>query len=286
MGTLVAMRYPTNLLLRAADHTYVQCGTGARAWGCWGGKTGGTTLRSGEGSTNQADAIAEPNERAGIKCYAINGVCHQAANRILLPAGIIVSGAKGYWLSSSLYGTYGRVRALFGLCKAPFNQHAGVTGDLPQCLEDHVGVRSNSRMDSSAENREADFLKSVYNLYARADRISSDDEFVASRFLEQHLLLTAEYRLGAMFSRSVGERLSKIHTEFEKRRLHIETLYDKKELRFRLFAVAFNDETLRYQDLMADALAPEQYRALFGLEHDERIVLVDPEVVNRLDHDS
>ncbi|MBC7894024.1 MAG: hypothetical protein H7066_01345 [Cytophagaceae bacterium] len=45
MGTLVARRYPTIRLLEAADHTYVECGTGGKAWKCWGGKTGGTAVR-------------------------------------------------------------------------------------------------------------------------------------------------------------------------------------------------------------------------------------------------
>ena len=88
MGILVAKRYPTKLFLKLADHTYVECGTGKKAWGCWGGKTGGTALRQAPGSTKRADRIAQTDEKANIKCYLINGVCHQAANRILLPAGI------------------------------------------------------------------------------------------------------------------------------------------------------------------------------------------------------
>ena len=44
MGTLVVMRYPTRLFADAADHTYVECAGGGKAWGCWGGKTGGTAL--------------------------------------------------------------------------------------------------------------------------------------------------------------------------------------------------------------------------------------------------
>jgi hypothetical protein len=49
----------------------------------------------GAGSTLRADAIAEPDERAGITCYAINGVCQQAAKRILLAApGMTVAGAQ------------------------------------------------------------------------------------------------------------------------------------------------------------------------------------------------
>src|SRR5262245_20987312 len=86
MGVLIAKKYPTNLFAKLADHTYVECGTGRKAWSCWGGKTGGTEFRRDLGSTLQADQIAEPNERGGITCYLINGVCHQAANRILLPA--------------------------------------------------------------------------------------------------------------------------------------------------------------------------------------------------------
>ena len=69
MGTLVTMHYPTSSFADLADHTYVKCGTGGKAWSCWGGKTGGTELRRSVGSTNQANAIAEPNERAGISCY-------------------------------------------------------------------------------------------------------------------------------------------------------------------------------------------------------------------------
>ena len=50
MGTLVAMHYPTKLFADLADHTYVMCGTGGAAWSCWGGKTGGNSLRQGTGS--------------------------------------------------------------------------------------------------------------------------------------------------------------------------------------------------------------------------------------------
>ena len=109
MGILIAKHYPTKMVLKLADHTYVECGTGGKAWGCWGGKSGGTVLRKAPGSTKRADKIAQPDEKAGIKCYLINGVCHQAANRILLPAGITVRGARGYSVSEAIYGPYGRI---------------------------------------------------------------------------------------------------------------------------------------------------------------------------------
>ena len=103
MGQLIAWHYRTTSFAKLADHTYVTCGNLGKAWGCWGGKTGGTVLRQGSGSTAQANTIANPDEKAGIKCYLINGVCHQAANRILYPAGITVRQARGY-SQGSKYG--------------------------------------------------------------------------------------------------------------------------------------------------------------------------------------
>ncbi len=132
------MCYPTKLFANLADHTYIKSGTGRKAWGCWGGKSGGTELRGGTGSTKRAEALAEPNERAGIKCYLINGVCHQSASRILFPAGITVRGARGYDVSEALFGTYGRPRGPTGTCLSPFHKHADVTGDLLGCVETRV----------------------------------------------------------------------------------------------------------------------------------------------------
>ena len=34
MGKLIAKAYPTTLFLDQADHTYVECGTGKKAWSC------------------------------------------------------------------------------------------------------------------------------------------------------------------------------------------------------------------------------------------------------------
>lgn len=60
---------------------------------------------------------------AGIN-YLVSGVCHQAANRILYPARVIVSKAKGYTISSSIYGDYG----------------LGRWSQLDRCLDSHEGL--------------------------------------------------------------------------------------------------------------------------------------------------
>jgi hypothetical protein len=47
------------------------------------------------------------NSPAGI-VYGRSGVCHQAANRILHPAGLTVAGSGGYATSVFVFGAYGR----------------------------------------------------------------------------------------------------------------------------------------------------------------------------------
>jgi hypothetical protein len=59
------------------------------------------------GDAESADRIAGPHSHAHI-VYAVTGVCHQTANRILAPAGVCVAKARWYAASHLLYGTYGR----------------------------------------------------------------------------------------------------------------------------------------------------------------------------------
>src|SRR5262245_12158331 len=200
MGELIAMRYPIPLVANLADHTYVTCGTGGRSWSCWGGKTGGTELRRGIGSTLRADQIAGADERGGITCYLINGVCHQAANRILLPAAITVRGALGYEVSEALFGTYGRPGGIFGRCKAPFDQLTGVSGDLPACTATALMMaaarragkrrpkRLSTRAKRSAPPGERKYLQGVLAIYGKARAPFSSAKrarsFAAGRDLE------------------------------------------------------------------------------------------------------
>jgi hypothetical protein len=90
-----------------ADHTQVNCtGVPGKVWPCWGVPPKGAVCCAGNGSTAQADCLSTPASKAGI-VYAFTGVCHQTANRILFPAGVIVNRARGYPLSAATYGAYG-----------------------------------------------------------------------------------------------------------------------------------------------------------------------------------
>lgn len=88
-----------------ADHTYVVSSDGRR-WGCWGGSDGGHKICEGEGSADTADCLSQPFGVAEI-VYAVTGVCHQTANRILRALRQTVSGAQLYPASWALYGAYG-----------------------------------------------------------------------------------------------------------------------------------------------------------------------------------
>lgn len=292
MGTLVAMHYPTRSFAGLADHTYVKCGTSGKAWSCWGGKTGGAELRRGVGSTNRADAIAEPNERARISCYLINGVCHQAANRILLPAGITVRGARGYDVSEALFGTYGRPRGPFGTCLSPFDQHTAVTGDLAGCAEP-VPARAMKRSRKTASARssaaardERKYLRGVLAIYRQAEpltkatakrRIGPDLEgFQLKLFMHK-----VEYSLRTGLDRSLSRKLQDIRLSAERSRMKIEDWFSHREMKASEFVKAFNKETLLFQEAAAGALKVTQYRALFRLEPGETVILADPRIVKQ-----
>lgn len=290
MGTLVVMRYPTSMYANLADHTYVKCGTGGRAWGCWGGKSGGTELRRGPGSTKRADAIAGPDERAGIRCYLINGVCHQAANRILLPAGITVRGARGYDVSEALYGTYGRPRGPFGTCLSPFNQYPGITGDLPECIEARAKQKEVARKAvaraTEERKREQKYIRGILAIYGKDERALRSTKGLAGPDLADfHLRLfmyKAEYSLGSKLERSLSAKLRAVRQSTEWSRMKIEELFTHKEMKVSEFVDAFNRETILFQEAAAGTLKTQQYKLLFGLKPGDNVILADPRIVKQV----
>lgn len=279
MGTLIAKKYPTKLMLKAADHTYVECGTGGKAWGCWGGKTGGTAFNSGTGSTKRADCIAKPNERAGITCYLVNGVCHQAANRILLPAGILVSAARGYGVSSALFGTYGKVG--FWPCSAPFDQCPGVSGDLPACIAKSPSAKSEKSFKTiptlEGEDKYHRSIKQAYSKFDHEGATPLDSiNFHVDLFDRQ-----VKFRLGEdLGSVAKNLRMAKEHAELDHRHM-VEALAHDRMLPAE-FVKAFNKMTIKFQDDVAAALNKKQYLKLLELDRDEKVVLADPEIIKSL----
>lgn len=286
MGTVIVMAYSTSLFANQADHTYVKCGTGKRAWGCWGGKSGGRVLRRGNASTKRCDKIAQPDERAGIKCYLINGVCHQAANRILLPAGVTVKGARGYSISEALFGTYGRVG--FWPCKSPFNQYKNETGDLPECVEPPVKAEKIKmaavRPLSETDKLDWHYIKGVLALYDKAAKmmmtkaVGPDD---AEGFHIELFMYMAEFHLGPMLDKGLKGKLKKVRSKTEKIRVKAETVFNNNEMTSQEFVGSFNKTTIEFQEEMAGVMKPEQYETIFDLKPDDHVILADQKIVKK-----
>ena len=278
MGTLVAMHY--TIAGGVADHTYVMCSTGNAAWGCFGGETGGHPLRQANGSTMRANSIAGPNETGNLNCYLINGVCHQAANRIHFPSGITVTGASGYSVSRSMYGIYGRPNGLFRACNSPFNQHHNVHGDLPECVPVGIG-QTGTTYSQAAGSVRPEFgqmgqndIQGEIELYERANWEWSEELGIE---LFAHMVTS---HLGLGISGYLETQLRKIRTGTERKRMELDEAHYNEELGFIEYANAFDELTLSFQHQTADVLSAEQYENLFGLGPENPVTLADPDIIS------
>jgi hypothetical protein len=107
-GNIEAKRYPTKISGNLADHTYVCAG------GCYtttipaGGTSGGDYCSGTRGYGDQGKTYCETQKSYCYLLWAVQGLCHQSANRLLYPVRTTVSGcAKGYWVFWPKFGTYG-----------------------------------------------------------------------------------------------------------------------------------------------------------------------------------
>jgi|GEM_PF-946533 hypothetical protein len=283
MGTLIAKKYPTKLFLKAADHTYVECSTGGKGWACWGGKSGGTAFNRGSGSTRRADAIAGSNERAGITCYLVNGVCHQAANRILVAAGVLVSAARGYALSQAVFGPYGRAGNL--PCSSVFNQHVGVTGDLAACTAVANPVATRAAMANTPKlvgsPADAAHIRSIKSMYNRVDpkALTAMDAIEFNIHVFEREL---SHRFGEALNNTSRQGLRLAKTAIETAHHQLSTDWVGQTMSPEEYIKTFNRLTDRFQDDCANALAKKPlYRRLLELDLDERVVLADPDAVDQ-----
>lgn len=268
MGQLIAKRYRTSMMAYLADHTYVECGAG-KAWGCFGGTQNGQAINAGEGSTARANEIAEPNGKAGVGRYLIDGVCHQAANRILLPANRLVTNARGYWLSVAIFGTYGR---------SGFNMHPNVTGDLPECTAAKSGIDISPR--SKAESPEdLKYIRSNRSSVAQFSHEFSTPvrraSFNVKRFMKDVQLTLENVSPSSSLE---GLELAKSTSEMFLESRSID--FQNTNRNAAEFVREFDKMTDKFQDDAAEALSTDDYERLFRLHPSERIRLTDPDAVN------
>jgi hypothetical protein len=63
--------------------------------------------------------------------------------------------------------------------------------------------------------------------------------------------------------------------------MKIEEWFGNREMKAGEFVKAFNNETILFQEAAAGALNAKQYRALFGLEPGDTVILADPRIVRK-----
>ena len=176
-----------------ADHTYVTSSDGY-VWPCWGRSSGGHPICSGVGSSASANCFSQTSSQAGI-LYALTGVCHQTANRILFPARAIVSAAGGYWASVLLYGTYG-TSTLPSLIEWEVRKGrcGGVASDMMANARGVVAAGAAAQADPALQA----YLAKVNGLYAaqaQAATLNLLGNAAQPDILGQELKLMADYRL-------------------------------------------------------------------------------------------
>jgi hypothetical protein len=289
MGTLIGMTIPLNIVIigKLADHTYVEC-TGGKTWKCWGRSAGGRNIASGSASTKRADAIATQNgtasnQCAGLQLYLVNGVCHQAANRILIQTGKTIKAAHGYWLSSSLFGPYGRV--LFWPVSSPFDKYASVNGDLSECIDSGNASQESPPLEDSP--REKQYFKEALDLYDKAESVVKEKAAEAMevedvKVLQMELFkLMIDFRLGSALDNALAKNLEEVREKTESVISENETTYRKEEKSAIEFVDAFNEATIKFQDEMANTLNAEEYQMLFDQKREagDHLLLADPEIL-------
>lgn len=275
MGKLIAKRYRTPVMAYLADHTYVECGSG-KAWGCWGGKTDGQFLTSGTGSTERANTIAETNERAGITRYLIDGVCHQAANRILAPAGILVSDARGYRLSLFIFGTYGR---------SSFNMHADVTGDHEECAGKLQTMVTNANAPAGPPNsRMSDLDRALVRsnkAYVARLQSASVNPLESLNRNVQRFMRDVDILVEGRLSRTVLAGLKDAKSKAEVRLHDMDAAMFAGSGQPTELVRKFDQLTDDFQDAAGNTLKNGEYEQLFNVSRDERIRLTDPQGVDQ-----
>ncbi|GAK53733.1 hypothetical protein U14_05007 [Candidatus Moduliflexus flocculans] len=256
-----------------ADHTYVTSSDGGK-WGCWGGCDGGEVICSGTGSSKQANCLSQNSSHAGL-IYAVTGVCHQTANRILSPAKVIVREARGYWASVILYGTYGTSGVLqFIEWKIRQMSCRKQGGDFAPGM---------SELALSPDPMLADYLNRVEAIYANAIEKKTIAEFDAdenAECLAQELEAMADYRLGAAKNAAHITDLQKR----QKQLLHEKKVLDVKLIGKDISAAAYAEEihclVMTFMKENAALLGETVYNQLLGMPSDSDFQLIDANILS------
>jgi len=239
------------------DHTYVTVGD--VHYGCWGGSKGGKVISKGTGKSKKASCMANYaciDGTAGI-AYGISGVCHQTANRILKPADITVSKAKGYAASTLMYNKYGL-------------GEPGWIARKMKCLKTWNPFKSSQLGEGGSE-------KALMEQVSRGE-LSLKDATSNLKFLELQDLINDVSDSQLILS---DEKLNKIISLQDD--LAIETESVVRGMRL----MSSSDEFVQHKNnnlnallkSLSTVLSDEEYESIFKFKVGQEIIVVDPEIL-------
>ena len=241
-----------------ADHTYVigvDKKTGHQlVWNCGGAYEGGRQLTTGEADGMTCDCISLRMEdiklaggMAGIR-YGIDGVCHQAANRIMYPAGLVVNKANGWKLSSKMYGRLG-LRAIDGKGKALWEKILkrcmGVTAEIPT---EHLLSETPDPINEHLIELEHDLLEETGIRFSTAQSKDLSSEFL--------MFQESQQRLGSEIGKGNITGVS--------------------------FAMDMNNAISKYVANVSKIASGPVQEKLFGQKEDTPIYLINPDIAEQI----
>ena len=235
-----------------ADHTYAiakSAGGAELIWRCGGNFDKGHTLGKGRGNVDLCDCLSQRTSEmekelgglAGIR-YAIDGVCHQAANRILLPAGMEVSRANAYRVSHALYGRLG-LEAVDGEGRTIWER-----------ITKKCGVPMTVAMPVSQADR---------------DTLSTE---CARSFVLAHAPETPDDAMATV----MASRASAVALKNDLSRALLDG-----SVRIRDFTMQMNQAAKAYVVAAKSAISPPAFKAMFANEEKEWL-LINPEIMERV----
>jgi len=275
--------------LKILDHTFVKApNNGPAYFNCFGGHESALAHplqgASGNGYYAVANCYRLPlpplPDTSGLGVYATHGVCHQAANRFLWSAcgyitGPTIRNAQGYYLSFSLYGTYGRP-LLVPPPPAPYPPLPEPPADFAMI---YAGCYGKSMLIGETPRTGEQIVASPKGVEQRITALHSQHH-AKKKKLDHNAVVDEELRI------LVGEHLGPDFELAKVREIRNHALgrahkIATSDLRGRNFAHEINGIAVQYLDEMENHLGPENYSRLLQMNAKERYALVDPELAEK-----
>ncbi len=169
---------------------------GANFWFCWGDFHGsGRTVGSQNFDHHWAACLVRPNTRCQVNSgakgtvftYGVDGVCHQLSNQVLYSTKIgdasplTVYNARGYRLSSYIYGTYGlQTAALMAKVRECLGNRNTMASTKRTSQPTKLTRRLQGRLKAARKINAVDF---VDDFAAHAGAVLADDPDLLMRLL-------------------------------------------------------------------------------------------------------